>query len=335
MASNTWGPHHITDNDRGPLVTIMASLMMVYMIFCYLARIVTRFTINGPFGPDDWVITAGTAVAIIHSTVKLVEVREGLGKRLPDVEKQNLLGIQKAAYAGDIFYVLGLMLSKAGTFMLIARLTRYTKHAGAAYTGLVLTILWGIGVVLAICLRCKLPSPWAQMDLKCFQAYPTWMGVETSGIGMELLLATLPMYIAWGLKVQLKSKLVLLLAFSFRLPVIIIAVLRIFYLRKQDMMADPMFYGVEPSVCMEVQLHYSLIAATIPCLKPFVKSFNTGYLGRLEIAPHVFRDTLPLQNYRPPRMSGARYNPSIGDGGAISIESISGNIVTVTDSRRI
>lgn len=60
MASNTWGPHHITDNDRGPLVTIMASLMMVYMIFCYLARIVTRFTINGPFGPDDWVITAGT-----------------------------------------------------------------------------------------------------------------------------------------------------------------------------------------------------------------------------------------------------------------------------------
>ncbi|OJD21682.1 hypothetical protein ACJ73_06976 [Blastomyces percursus] len=60
MASGTWGPHHITDDDQGPLVTIIASLMMVYMIFCYLARLLTRFSINGPFGSDDWVITIGT-----------------------------------------------------------------------------------------------------------------------------------------------------------------------------------------------------------------------------------------------------------------------------------
>lgn len=28
---------------------------------------------------------------------------------------------------------------------------------------------------------------------------------------------------------------------------------------------------------MEILLHYGLMASTIPCLKPFVKSFNTGY----------------------------------------------------------
>ncbi|OJD19729.1 rpsU-divergently transcribed protein [Emergomyces pasteurianus Ep9510] len=301
MASDTWGPHHITDNDRGPWVTIMASLMMVYMIFCYLARILTRMTINGPFGSDDWIITTGTAIAIIHSSVKLIEVRDGLGKRLSDVEEANILGIQKAAYAGDIFYVLGLTLSKAGTFMLLARLTKYTRHASVAYAGLILTAVWGFSVVLALCFRCKVPSPWAQKDLKCFQAYPTWMGIETSGIGMEFLVAILPVYIAWGLHVHLKSKIVLLFAFSFRLPVIIVAALRIFYLHKQHMMDDQIFYGVDPSVCMEVELHYSLIAATIPCLKPFVKSFNTGYLGRLEIVPDAFRDTIPLQDYKPPR----------------------------------
>ncbi|EEH09105.1 conserved hypothetical protein [Histoplasma capsulatum G186AR] len=234
MASDTWGPHHITDNDRGPLVTIIASLMMVYMVFCFLARILTRTTINGPFGSDDWVITAGTAVAIIHSSAKLVEVRDGFGKRLSDLEDQDILNIQK---------------------------------------------------------------------------YPTWVGVETSGIGVELLLALLPAYIAW------------------------VAALRIFYLRKQNMLGDPFFYGVDPSVCMEIELHYGLIAATIACLKPFVKSFNTGYLGRLEIIPDAFRDTIPLQNYKPPTMSGGRDNPSIGEGGALSIETTSGNIETITDTR--
>ncbi|KLJ10256.1 hypothetical protein EMPG_14369 [Blastomyces silverae] len=329
MASGTRGPHHITDDDQGPLVTIIASLMMVYMIFCYLARLLTRFSINGPFGSDDWVITIGTAVAIIHSSVKLVEVRDGFGKRLSLLDDSNILNIQRAAYAGDIFYVLGLMFSKAGTFMLIGRLTRYTKLATAAWAGLLLTVVWGIAVLFAVCFRCKVPSPWAQTDLKCFQAYPTWIGVETSGIGMELLLALLPVYIAWGLHVHLKSKLVLLFAFSFRLPVIIVAALRIFYLRKQDMMDDPFFYGTVPSVCMEVELHYSLIAATIPCLKPFVKSFNTGYLGRLEIIPDSFRDTIPLQDYEPPKMSGGRDNPSIREGGNISIETS----IVITDSR--
>ncbi|OAX82275.1 hypothetical protein ACJ72_03369 [Emergomyces africanus] len=331
MASDTWGPHHITDHDRGPWVTIMASLMMVYMIFCYLARILTRFTINGPFGSDDWIITAGTVVAIIHSSVKLVEVRDGLGKRISDLEPSNILDVQRAAYAGDLFYVVGLTLSKAGTFMLLARLTRYTRHASVAYAGLILTGIWGFASLLALFFRCQLPNPWTQ-ELKCFQAYPTWLGIETSGIGMELLVAIVPVYIAWGLHVQLKSKLVLLFAFSFRLPVIILAALRIFYLQKQQKMDDPIFYGVDPSVCMEVELHYSLIAATIPCLKPFVKSFNTGYLGRLEIVPDAFRDTIPLQDYKPPRMSGARYNSSIGEGGTISIET---NIVTVTDSRSL
>ncbi|EDN08803.1 conserved hypothetical protein [Histoplasma mississippiense (nom. inval.)] len=249
-------------------------------------------------------------VAIIHSSAKLVEVRDGFGKRLSDLEDQDILNIQKAAYAGDIFYVLGLMLSKAGTFMLIARLTKYTRLASLAYAGFILTIVWGVAVALAVCFRCKVPSPWTQMDLRCFQAYPTWVGVETSGIGVELLLALLPAYIAW------------------------VAALRIFYLRKQNMLDDPFFYGVDPSVCMEIELHYGLIAATIACLKPFVKSFNTGYLGRLEIIPDAFRDTIPLQNYKPPGMSGGRDNPSIGEGGALSIETTSGNIVTATDSRK-
>lgn len=114
---------------------------------------------------------------------------------------------------------------------------------------------------------------------------------------------------------------------------IIVAALRIFYLRKQNMLGDPFFYGVDPSVCMEIELHYGLIAATIACLKPFVKSFNTGYLGRLEIIPDAFRDTIPLQNYKPPTMSGGRDNPSIGEGGALSIETTSGNIETITDTR--
>ncbi|PGH15113.1 rpsU-divergently transcribed protein [Helicocarpus griseus UAMH5409] len=294
----------------------MASLMMVYMILCYFARIILRFTVNGPFGSDDWVITAGSALAIIHSSFKLVEAHHGLGKRTSDVEQADILDIQMNAYIGDIFYVIALMLSKAAAFMLIARLTRYTRHVNAAYVGVGLTALWGIGLVLALCLRCTLPHPWDQVNLECFQAHTRWMAVEISGIALELLLALLPVYIAWGLHVQLRSKLMLLFAFSFRLPVILVGALRIFYLRRQWTLSDPIFHGADASVCMEVELHYSLMAATIPCLKLFIKAFNTGYLGARETNPGaMLGNTSRSGSYRHSTMSGARYKtPSVNDG---------------------
>lgn len=32
-------------------------------------------------------------------------------------------------------------------------------------------------------------------------------------------------------------------------------------------------------VLTQIEMHYSLIASTIPCMRPFLKAFNTGSLG--------------------------------------------------------
>lgn len=52
-----------------------------------------------------------------------------------------------------------------------------------------------------------------------------------------------------------------------------------YYLHNLFSHHDGIYYGAAASVCMEAELHYSLMAATIPCLKPFMKSLNTGYLS--------------------------------------------------------
>lgn len=54
------GPYHVSENDHGPWVVIMAAVMMTYMILCYFARLMMRLTINGPLGADDWMVTAGS-----------------------------------------------------------------------------------------------------------------------------------------------------------------------------------------------------------------------------------------------------------------------------------
>jgi len=58
---------------------------------------------------------------------------------------------------------------------------------------------------------------------------------------------------------------------------------RVIYLKTALQSPDPMLNGVDASISTEVLLQYSLMAATIPCLKSFVIAFNTGWgLGTKE-----------------------------------------------------
>ncbi|PGH26561.1 hypothetical protein AJ80_01690 [Polytolypa hystricis UAMH7299] len=110
--------------------------------------------------------------------------------------------------------------------------------------------------------------------------YSRWLVVEVTGVAVEIFLVWLPIYLTWGLQMPLKSKLLVISAFSFRLPVIIISGVRTYYLHRDISSDDILFSTADSSVWMEISLHYGLIAATIPCLKPFIKAFNTGYLSQ-------------------------------------------------------
>lgn len=59
--------------------------------------------------------------------------------------------------------------------------------------------------------------------------------------------------------------------------VIIAAIVRLQYVAIQLRSENPTFDGIPAGICTQVLMNYSLIAATIPCLKPFVISFNTGW----------------------------------------------------------
>jgi len=95
---------------------------------------------------------------------------------------------------------------------------------------------------------------------------------EASLFGSSLLLVQ-------GLQLSLHKKLVVLFAFGLRLPVIAIAVLRLYYLAMQFSSSDPSLDGVTASVCTEIELCYAIVATTMPCLKPFMSALNTNYGG--------------------------------------------------------
>jgi hypothetical protein len=55
------------------------------------------------------------------------------------------------------------------------------------------------------------------------------------------------------------------------------ALLRIFYLNQEFTSSDPTLHGVLASVCTQIQISYAIVAATIPCLRPFMAALATNY----------------------------------------------------------
>lgn len=78
---------------------------------------------------------------------------------------------------------------------------------------------------------------------------------------------------------SLLLKAVVLSAFAFRMPIIPVAIRRIVALNSVRISADYTFDIVTAVILAQAEMHYNLIAATIPCARPFLKALNTGYMA--------------------------------------------------------
>ena len=94
-----------------------------------------------------------------------------------------------------------------------------------------------------------------------------------------MALLFLPIYLVWDLQMSYWLKAMVLSAFAFRLPIIPLTIARIENLNRAGNSTDYTFDVVLAVVFAQVEMHYSLIAATIPCARPFLKALNTRYLA--------------------------------------------------------
>jgi len=61
------------------------------------------------------------------------------------------------------------------------------------------------------------------------------------------------------------------------LSIIAAIVLRLYYLNIELSSPDPTLKGTLVSVSTQIQISYAIIAATTPCLRPFMSALNTHY----------------------------------------------------------
>ncbi|OXV07771.1 hypothetical protein Egran_04465 [Elaphomyces granulatus] len=253
----------ITPTDRSGLVIIASTIFMSWMVSCYFIRIYTRMAITGPFDLDDAVAGIGTVIGVAQVGVLLGAVSNGFGKSKELLTHSQIWSAERDIYASDILFLLAHGAAKISVTLLLDRLHREATYKKFCSGILGLTLCWLLTSVILMALS-------KDMFLR-------WQVITGLDVILEVTMFLMSIYLVWGLQMRWSGKVVVVGAFGSRLIVIVLAILRLTYLNPDNFSSDPTLTGVDANICTQVLLHYSLMAATIPCLKPFVISFNTGW----------------------------------------------------------
>ncbi|MCJ1382506.1 hypothetical protein MMC17_005619 [Xylographa soralifera] len=268
----------VNATNRGGWIVITAVLGWAIVLICFVIRTYVRRVFLRNYGIDDAITATATGTALCQTILVCVQIAHGLGQPVDTITPANLITLQKYAYASDVLFIVTLALSKCAVIFLYQRILY--SWSKPLYAVLGMTIAWTIAAVLGVCLQCDPVQPWQTIDidtgeLMCTKLVTQWAGIGAFDIVTELAIFSISIYMVWTLQMAFKSQVIVVFAFACRLPIIAPAILHILYLRPDTIAADPSFQMAFAVVCAQIEMDYGAMAATIPCLGPFLKACRT------------------------------------------------------------
>lgn len=183
-------------------------------------------------------------------------------------------------YAGDqIAIYISLGVSKIATILLVRRLfiRNMTKAWTTCNAVVCAMIVWTIASAVLVSTGCSAESlsPKTSSQI-CSGIEIRYMVVIVTDVITDLVLAVIPAYLCRHLQMNFIFKLQVLGIFALRLPLLALASLFLKYWKTSLNSDNISVARTTALVFQQSQLCVSLIAGTIPCLKSFLQSFDTG-----------------------------------------------------------
>jgi hypothetical protein len=289
----------ISADHKGPVVNLVAWVAMTTMCLATVTVLISKLVVLRRLTWNDSIITTAMVSigsrngARIHTDCKILQlfgigftialnqqVDGGLGSRLPTLSETQYGKFQKAGYTWNILYIFSLFLGKASTLSLLLALSpnKTYRKPMLAVGGVVL--VWTIASIFASAFQCSLPHPYLITTSKCFSQVGFWEGVGVIDIATDLALMLLPVWLVFNLQLAARKKIAVCFAFSFRSFAIACTIWRLAQLHKFfDRGTDVTFNSWLPSIATSLEVFFSIFAACVPHLRPFMDSIQAGYLS--------------------------------------------------------
>lgn len=277
MATEVIAPKYvITADDKRGLIVVTVAVVLSFVWTCFLIRLWLRLQ-SRDWKSDDWSLAAATVLHTAQSGILLHLVDLGLGASQEGIPLSQREQLGRGGFGTQILYICALFASKCSILFLYLRLSPGGSHSIGSWTVIAASAVWAIVAVTLIAIPCN-PLQSYQNPQTCTNRWLKWQAIGAFDIATEILIFFLAVQLVWTLQMRFQAKIVVIFAFSARLPVIAAAGIRLHYLYQRLTGESHTF---EYLVATQWQMGYAIMSSTItgigPFLRPFSKEYATSY----------------------------------------------------------
>ncbi|ORX97501.1 hypothetical protein BCR34DRAFT_577872 [Clohesyomyces aquaticus] len=268
--------------DHSGWIVISNALGLVFTLLSLGMRLYIRKRISPPSKRDDFVVWVATGFGTLQAILVFWRVHEGFGKTQARILADDIEKIQKIGYATDPLFITTIYLTKCSIVCLLLRITPDEVQRKKLKLVLAACVVFAVISVILDLTVCEISRPWVQTSEKCENLFVRRQIMAAFDVASELVLFIIPVTFLVKLNMKLGKKAKVVSAFATRLLIIPLALLRLYQLRAEIDSADPTLIGALASVWTQTQMHYALIATTLPCGTPFLMTVVTNF-GHVEL----------------------------------------------------
>lgn len=273
-------PYVITANDKRGLIVVTGASVLAFVWSCSLIRLWLRWQLK-QWRWDDWWLSAATVLDTVQTAIILHLVTLGLGAPQDNMSLAQRERLGREGFATQILYIFVILTSKLSVLFLHLRLSPGGWHRVAVWVILVLSCIWAVLSVILVAIPCN-PIQVVTRPQTCTNRWPKWLIISVLDIVTEFLIFTTAVQLVYYLNMRLSAKILVILAFSARLPVVALASVRLHYLHQRINGS----YTFEYLVATQWQMGYAIMSCTITGMGPFLKPFENEHVSTTKSNGH-------------------------------------------------
>jgi hypothetical protein len=280
----------VTPDDHSGTLYVVAFLGFTYTTITIATRV---FIKRNMLGVDDGTMVVAQAANIIQFALVISALSTGLSKSYNIISGEQYSRMARVCpvtlhlhhltsqtqMAAQITTYLTLGLSKMATILIVRRLFTVDMKEPWRICNIVtgFVVAWTVVSAFLVSAGCSAESVSPKTPTQtCPGIRSRYLAVTITDAVTDILLTITPAYLCRQLNMKVWFKLQVLGIFALRLPLVILSA---FFFRAWTRSLDHANPGVartRPLVYQQCQICYSIIVGTIPSLKAFLQSFDTG-----------------------------------------------------------
>ncbi|OAA56904.1 hypothetical protein ISF_07420 [Cordyceps fumosorosea ARSEF 2679] len=279
------------DDKRGALwIAVLLSLIFVAMTLG--ARLYVR---KHMLGRDDFAVLAAVVLAVAQYAALFAGMPSGLGTSKRSVTAGNEHKNGSLLLASQAIFICGLFMAKLAVLLATERLLAATMRTVRRICVVIRAaiIAAAFASILLIIVSCPtrglLPSssanttaPHRHHPRRCAGLGQRWLIIAILDGITELAVLCVFYGLVWSLQMRTTRKWVLTVLLGLRILCPVFTSIYTISIKAYASSTDPQVGVTSPLVWQQVALGYSLIAALLIALVPFLRSFHTGMVMNVQ-----------------------------------------------------